>query len=246
MTVTAAAVVPSAGTDDGATATVDAAALGTAVNVTSACATSTTPTWAWTVCTPAALALTAPVAVPSSAVTVEGWMKLAVPLDEKVTVSPATGLPYASRTVTVSAICVPSSGADVGEATSDERAGSGAPAVNVTMGWSVSARAPIFAVTVFASAFVDESVPTAAPEPSVADGLEIVFPVPVASNATVAPGTGFPKASRTVAVSAEVPPATSEVGSAATSLVEASGAAGETENVSLVASVRPVLEAVRP
>src|SRR5574341_95046 len=60
------------------------------------------------------------------------------------------------------------------------------------------------ALTVFVSATVELNVPVACPLPFVGEpGWVMVLPLPVAFNVTVAPLTGFPNASRTVAVIVE-------------------------------------------
>ncbi len=65
---------------------------------------------------------------------------------------------------------------------------------------------PAVAETVFSSATVEESVPTATPFPSVGpDGWVSVFPLPVAASTTVAPLTGLANSSVTVTVIVEVP-----------------------------------------
>src|SRR5437016_13679820 len=80
------------------------------------------------------------------------------------------------------------------------------PGSTTTVGVCASGSVPFnVAETVFISALVELSVPVTLPLASVvAAGCVSVFPAPLASNATVAPGTGFPSASSAVTVTVEI------------------------------------------
>src|SRR5256885_4075089 len=80
------------------------------------------------------------------------------------------------------------------------------PGSTTTVGVCASGTVPFnVAETVFISALVELSVPVTRPLASVvAAGCVSVFPTPLASNATVAPGTGFPIASSAVTVTVEI------------------------------------------
>src|SRR5438128_581104 len=79
------------------------------------------------------------------------------------------------------------------------------PGSTWTVGVCASGSVPFnVAETVFISALVELSVPVTRPLASVVAACCVtVFPTPLASSATVAPGTGFPKASSAVTVSVD-------------------------------------------
>jgi hypothetical protein len=195
VTVTVVEVVPSAGTEVALAATVETLLLGgAAVKVIPVLATATASTVAVRTGDPVARDETLPVATPAASVVAAGWTSVAEPVAERTTTFPGTGFPYASFTVAVTVAFVPSSGTDVGFAARAEVAALGAAGVNVTVAGVEMATGPgRLAVTVFASAFVEESAPLAWPLASVAaEGCVIVFAVPVLAKVTATPGTTFP------------------------------------------------------
>src|ERR1051325_10194170 len=102
-------------------------------------------------------------------------------------------------------VAVPLSGAiEVGAAATVDCDVETAPGVTVTVAVCVMAVPFAVAEMVFVSATVELNPPVATPLASVRPGCEIVFPVPVAERATVAPGTGLPFASFTVTVITDV------------------------------------------
>src|SRR5207244_1336232 len=122
-----------------------------------------------------------------------------------VTVAPCTGLPLASRAVTVIVdVPLPAVIGDV--ALTVDWLADTVPAFTTTVAVCVIATALIVAEIVFDSASVDASVPVVTPLALVvAAGCVSVLPVPVAASTTVAPCTGLPLASRAVTVIVEVP-----------------------------------------
>jgi len=156
---------------------------------------------------PAAVELSEPVATPLALVVVAGWVSvLPAPVAASTTVAPATGLPLASRAVTVT-VEVPFP-APIGEvAVTVDCAADTAPAFTTTAAVWAIATALIVADTVFVSAVVEERLPVATPLAFVTPiGCVRVFPVVgVAASVTVAPWTGFPLASRAVTVMVDVP-----------------------------------------
>ena len=117
------------------------------MKVTSACATSVAPTYAERVSVPVTRLLAEPDAVPSSAVAEAGWMKEAAPLEEKVTVAPETGLPYASPIVATSAVVVPLAGTAAGEARSVDPEGLGRPAATSKGALVATGASPLVALS---------------------------------------------------------------------------------------------------
>jgi len=160
-----------------------------------------------TVFDPAAVELSKPVATPLALVVAAGWVSvLPAPVAASTTVAPATGLPLASRAVTV-IVEVPLP-ALIGEvAVTVDCAADTAPAFTTTVAVWAIATALIVADTVFVSAVVEERVPVPTPLAFVTPiGCVRVFPVVgVAASVTVAPWTGFPLASRAVTVMVDVP-----------------------------------------
>ncbi len=156
---------------------------------------------------PAAVELSEPVATPLALVVAAGWVSvLPAPVAASTTVAPATGLPLASRAVTVT-VEVPLP-ALIGEvAVTVDCAADTAPAFTTTVAVWAIATALIVADTVFVSAVVEETLPVATPLAFVTPiGCVRVFPVVgVAASVTVAPWTGFPFASRAVTVMVDVP-----------------------------------------
>jgi hypothetical protein len=165
-------------------------------------------TVALTVLVPAAVELSVPVATPLAFVWPRGCRSvLPVPVAANTTVAPATGLPEASRAVTVIVDWLLPLDAVIGEVavTLDWVPDTG-PALTTTVAVWVTATALIVADTVFDSATVALKVPVATPLAFVGPtGCVSVVPVPVAASTTVAPATGFPEASRAVTVIVDVP-----------------------------------------
>src|SRR5204863_163702 len=127
------------------------------------------------------------------------------PVAASTTVAPCTGLPPASRAVTVIVeVPLPAVIGDV--ALTVDWLADTVPAFTTTVAVCVIATALIVAEIVFDSASVDASVPVATPLALVvAAGCVRVLPPPVAASTTVAPCTGLPLASRAVTVIVEVP-----------------------------------------
>src|ERR1700688_3263902 len=149
----------------------------------------------------ATVALSVPVATPLASVGPTGCVSvLPVPVAASTTVAPLTGLPEASRAVTVIVdVPVPAAMGEV--ALTVDSAADTAPALTTTVAVWVTATVLIVADTVFDSATVALSVPVATPLAFVGPtGCVSVLPVPVAASTTVAPLTGFPEASRAVTV----------------------------------------------
>jgi hypothetical protein len=112
----------------------------------------------------ATVELSVPVATPLAFVVPVGCVRVfPVPVAARSTVAPATGLPWASRAVTVIVeVSVPAV-IDVGAATTVDWAASTAPAVTVTAAVWVIATELIVAEIVFPSATAELSVPVATP-----------------------------------------------------------------------------------
>jgi hypothetical protein len=154
----------------------------------------------------ASVALKLPVATPLAFVGPTGWVSVfPVPVAASTTVAPATGLPEASRAVTVIVdVPLPAVMGDV--ALTVDNVPETAPALTTTVAVWVTATALIVADTVFDSASVALKVPVATPLAFVKPtGWVSVFPVPVAASTTVAPAIGLLKASRAVTVIVDVP-----------------------------------------
>jgi hypothetical protein len=152
----------------------------------------------------ASVALSVPVATPLAFVTPTGWVSVfPVPVAASTTVAPATGLPEASRAVTVIVdVPLPAVMGDV--AVTVDSVPETAPAFTTTVAVWVMATALIVADTVFDSATVALKVPVATPLAFVTPtGCVSVFPAPVAANTTVAPAIGLPEASRAVTVTVD-------------------------------------------
>src|SRR3989454_221717 len=147
-----------------------------------------------------------PVVTPLALVVAAGCVRvLPPPVAASTTVAPCTGLPLASRAVTV-IVDVPLPAA-IGEvAVTVDCAADTVPAFTTTVAVCVIATALIVAEIVFDSASVDASVPVATPLAFVVvAGCVSVLPDPVAASTTVAPGIGLPFASRAVTVIVELP-----------------------------------------
>jgi len=115
-------------------------------------------------------------------------------------------LPFASRAVTV-IVDVPLPAA-IGEvAVTVDCAAATAPGFTTTVAVWVIATGPIVADTVFEPAAVALRVPVATPLPSVvpAGWVKVLPALGVTASVTVAPGIGFPFASRAVTVMVELP-----------------------------------------
>src|SRR5207247_1360261 len=178
--------------------------------------TSTTTVAVWVTATPSIVAETVfdsatveprvPVARPLAFVGAAGGVSvLPVPVAASTTVAPCTGLPLASRAVTVIVeVPLPAVIGDV--ALIVDWLADTVPAFTTTVAVWVIATALIVAEIVFDSASVDASVPVATPLAFVVvAGCVSVFPDPVAASTTVAPGIGLPIASRAVTVIVELP-----------------------------------------
>ena len=160
-----------------------------------------------------------PVATPLAFVTAKGCVSVfPLPVALSATAAPGIGLPFASRAVTVIVLVAAPATMLAGEAVTVERPTDTAPAVTATTASSVIAIKFAVAVIVFASATVDARVPVATPLALVtAAGGVSVFPVPVATSATVAPWIGLLFSSRTVTeIVVVAEPATMEAGAAST------------------------------
>src|SRR5213083_3049929 len=147
-----------------------------------------------------------PVVTPLAFVGAAGCVSvLPVPVAASTTVAPCTGLPLASRAVTVIVeVPLPAVIGDV--ALTVDWLADTAPAFTTTVAVCVIATALIVAEIVFDSASVDASVPVATPLAFVVvTGCVSVLPDPVAASTTVAPGIGLPFASRAVTVIVDVP-----------------------------------------
>src|SRR5437762_936513 len=147
-----------------------------------------------------------PVVTPLALVVAAGCVRvLPPPVAASTTVAPCTGLPLASRAVTVIVeVPLPAVIGDV--ALTVDWLADTAPAFTTTVAVCVIATALIVAEIVFDSASVDASVPVATPLAFVVvTGCVSVLPDPVAASTTVAPGIGLPLASRAVTVMVDFP-----------------------------------------
>src|SRR5881397_3367407 len=147
-----------------------------------------------------------PVVTPLALVVAAGCVRvLPPPVAASTTVAPCTGLPLASRAVTVIVdLPLPAAIGDV--ALIVDWLADTVPAFTTTVAVWVIATALIVAEIVFDSASVDASVPVATPLAFVVvAGCVSVLPDPVAASTTVAPGIGLPFASRAVTVIVELP-----------------------------------------
>ena len=175
-----------------------------AVNVTTAESFSATPsTDARTTRGPVTGLDSAPVTRPCASVTPPGCTSTS-PVPDGVTVSatarPETGLPWASRAVTVIVLVVaPSATTGVVASTRLESALT-APATNVTSAVCTTATPPTVADTVTVSAFVSVSAPTACPDASVGANGSMATALPVAVSVTTSPDRTLAKRSRDVTV----------------------------------------------
>jgi hypothetical protein len=110
VTVTFAAVLPSAGTEDRSTVTVERLALGGAgAKGTSTDATMFPFALAKIVSVPGSYVRTLPVARPSAPVAAAGWTTVAAPDRKNLTVAPGTAFPYWSLMVAMRPTGTPSS-----------------------------------------------------------------------------------------------------------------------------------------
>jgi hypothetical protein len=155
----------------------------------------------------ATIELSVPVATPSALVGPPGWVSVfPAPVADSTTVALWMGLPNPSMAVTVIVeVPVPAAIGDV--AVMVDWAAEASPAFTTMVAVCVMATALIVAETVFEPAAVDDSVPVATPLAFVVPtGCVSAFPaVGVAASVTVAPGIGFPFASRAVTVMVELP-----------------------------------------
>ncbi len=170
------------------------------------CVMATALTVADTVFAPAAVDASVPVTTPLAFVVPTGCVSVlpAAGVAARVTVAPGIGFRFASRAVTVMVeLPLPAVIGDV--AVTVDCAGDTAPGVTVTVAVCVTGTPSIVADTVFDSATVELRLPVATPLPFVvALGWLRVLPVPLAVSTTVAPGIGFPEASRAVTVIVDV------------------------------------------
>src|SRR6266699_2344968 len=182
-------------------------AAGPGLTTTAAiCVTATPLIVADTVFDSATVELSVPVATPLAFVVAPGCVTvLPVPLALRMTVAPATGLPSASRAVTVIVdVPLPAVMGDV--AATLDCAPETVLAVTTTVAVCVTGTVLMVADTVFDSATIELRVPVATPSAPVGPlGCVRVFPVPVADTTTVAPATGLPNPSLAVTVIVEVP-----------------------------------------
>jgi hypothetical protein len=174
---------------------------------------------------PAVVDRTVPVVWPAASVAAAGCPMVSVaPREEaNVTVLPLTGLPLASRRVTVIVeVATPSAATVPGAAVTVDTVADTAPAVNVTAAvWVTTIESVVsVAVSVLGPAVVDRTVPVVCPLALVAAaGCPIVSVAPrEEANVTVLPLTGLLFASRnvTVIVDVVVPSAVTVVGLAVT------------------------------
>src|SRR6266566_2595399 len=182
-------------------------AAGPGLTTTAAiCVTATPLIVADTVFDSATVELSVPVATPLAFVVAPGCVTvLPVPLALSTTVAPATGLPSASRAVTV-IVDVPLPAVIGVVAATLDCAPETVLACTTTVAVCVIATPLIVADTVFDSATAELNVPVATPSPLVGPvGWVSVFARPVAARTTVAPGIGLPKPSLAVTVIVEVP-----------------------------------------
>src|SRR5207245_2816429 len=161
-----------------------------------------------TVFEPAAVDESVPVATPFASVVAAGWVSVlpVVGVAASVTVAPAIGLPFASRAVTV-IVDVPLAAVIGDVAVTRSCAAATAPGVTHAVARCVMAAGLVVADTVREPVAVELRVAVATPLASVVPaGCVSVFPaVGLAATVTVAPGIGFPFASRAVTVIVDVP-----------------------------------------
>src|SRR5207245_1979472 len=156
------------------------------------CATATPLIVADTVFDSATVELSVPVVTPLVLVVVAGCVSVfPVPVAASTTVAPATGLPNASRAVTVMVdVPLPAAIGDV--AATLDCAPDTVLACTTTVAVCVTATPLIVADTVFDSANGELSVPVATPSPVVVPpGCVNVLPAPGAAAAATAPPAGW-------------------------------------------------------
>src|SRR2546430_1640403 len=154
----------------------------------------------------AAVELRVPVATPLAFVVALGCVTVfPTPVALRMTVAPATGLPNASRAVTVIVdVPLPAVIGDV--AAKLDCAPETVLAVTTTVAVCVTGTVLMVADTVFDSATIELRVAVATPSAPVGPlGCVRLFPVPVADTTTVVPATGLPNPSLAVTVIVEVP-----------------------------------------
>src|SRR5438552_1303993 len=147
-----------------------------------------------------------PVATPAALVVVAGCASVfPVPVAASTTVAPCTGLPKASRAVTV-IVDVPLPAVIGVVAATLDWAPETVLACTTTVAVAEIWTPLIVADTVLDSATGELRLPRATPPPVVGPlGCVSVFAVPVAANTTVAPGIGLPNPSVAVTVIVDVP-----------------------------------------
>src|ERR1043166_4896672 len=156
----------------------------------------------------ATVELSVPVVTPLAFVVAAGCVSVfPVPVAASTTVAPATGLPSASRAVTVIVDVLVPLDAVIGDvAATFDCAPDTVLACTTTVAVADIGVPLIVADTVFDSATAELNVPVATPSPLVGPlGCLSVFCKPVAASTTVAPGIGLPNPSLAVTVIVEVP-----------------------------------------
>ena len=150
---------------------------------------ATPPIVAETVLVSGVVELSVPVATPLALVGPAGCVSVLPDPDAlSVTVAPLTGLPFASRAVTVMVDVPLPDAIEVGEAVTVDCDADTGPAVTVMPAVCVRVTPPAVAVTVLLPAAVELSVPVATPLALVGPaGCVSVLPDPVALNVTVTP-----------------------------------------------------------
>src|ERR1051326_8096149 len=156
----------------------------------------------------ATVELSVPVVTPLAFVVAAGCVSVfPVPAAASTTVAPATGLPSASRAVTVIVDVLVPLDAVIGDvAATFDCAPDTVLACTTTVAVAEIGVPLIVADTVFDSATAELNVPVATPSPLVGPlGCLSVFCKPVAASTTVAPGIGLPNPSLAVTVIVDVP-----------------------------------------
>src|SRR5262245_3001105 len=210
----------------GCAATVDCPALtGPAVTVTTGCWLMVTPpATAVMVWEPAPVELNVPVAMPLLFVLDDGWVSvLPLPVADRVTVIPLSGLPLPSLTVTVMVLFPPATNDGVAATTVDFDAETEDAGLTVTVAVWLMPVPSIVAEIVLVSATVEVNVLVNTPLPLVVPEIWLKeFPEPVDARLTFAPLIVLPLPSFAVTVIVdELAPAVNEVGEAATVEFEA-------------------------
>src|SRR5262245_53596151 len=204
----------------GCATTVDCPASGgPAVTVTTGCWLRVTPpATAVMVWEPAPVELKAPVAMPLPFVDDAGWVRLLpLPVADRVTVMPLSGLPLPSLTVTVMGLLPPAANDDVVATTVDFEAETDDAGLTMTLAVWVIAVLLIVAEMVLVSATVEVNVVVNTPLAWVVPALWLkVLLEPVDARLTLAPLIVLPLPSFAVTVIVDEPPVVIDVGFAET------------------------------